>query len=68
MPTHLTEEYLETGKVNYSVGEEKAAEAEAAAEAPVAAPKAEAPKAAEAPVAEAPKADLTQTAKEEEKA
>ncbi len=29
MPTHLTEEYLETGKVNYSVGEEKAAEAEA---------------------------------------
>ncbi len=29
MPTHLTEEYLETGKVNYPVGEDKTEEAEA---------------------------------------
>lgn len=50
-------------KVNFPVKKAKPA-----AEAPVAAPKAEASKAAEAPVAEAPKADLTQTAKEEEKA
>ncbi len=36
MPTHLTEEYLETGKVNYSTGEEAAAETEAETETPVA--------------------------------
>ena len=29
MPTHLTEEYLETGKVNYPVGEDKTEEVEA---------------------------------------
>lgn len=36
MPTRLTEEYLETGKVNYSIGEEEAVKAES--ESPTAAP------------------------------
>lgn len=36
MPTRLTEEYLETGKVNYSIGEEEAVKAES--ESPTTAP------------------------------
>lgn len=38
MPTRLTEEYLETGKVNYSIGEEEAVKAEAESESPTTAP------------------------------
>lgn len=38
MPTRLTEEYLETGKVNYSIGEEETGKAEAESESPTTAP------------------------------